>query len=76
MAKDDQGEMQRWSVEWAAGAQLNRAGIDGKTLKAGDRVIITAHPGRDPADHRLLMKILTRPSDGFTWGRKPDEVVD
>ena len=66
MAKDDKDEMQRWAVEWAAGAQLGRAGVDVKTLKAGDHVIITGRPGRDVPDHRLLMVTITRPADGFT----------
>ncbi|OFV93834.1 MAG: hypothetical protein A3G76_10790 [Acidobacteria bacterium RIFCSPLOWO2_12_FULL_65_11] len=64
-----------WAVEWAAGAQLNRVGITGKTLKAGDRVKITGAPGRNPNDHRLEMIVIRRMSDGWTWGTLPGEVV-
>jgi hypothetical protein len=76
MAKDDKGVMQRWAVEWAAAGQLNRAGVEGKTLKVGDHVIITGHPGRNAIDHRLIMQFIERPADGWTWGNKPGEVVD
>jgi len=27
-------------------------------------------PGRNPVDHRLRMRTLLRPSDGFGWGQK------
>jgi len=29
-----------------------------------------------PGEYRMLMVNLTRPSDGFTWGRNATEVVD
>ena len=64
-APDDQGEMQRWAIEWAAAGQLN--GITHDTLKPGDHVIITGNPGRTPEDHRLRMRSILRPKDGFKW---------
>ena len=64
-APDDQGEMQRWAIEWAAAGQLN--GITHDTLKPGDHVIITGNPGRTPEDHRLRMRSIFRPKDGFKW---------
>jgi Family of unknown function (DUF6152) len=75
-APDEKGEMQRWAVEWAGVGQLTGAGITRETLKYGDVVAITANPGRNPADHRLRMVTLRRPSDGFTWGQQPGQVVD
>jgi len=75
-AKDDKGEVQRYAIEWGGAAQLRNAGVDGKTLRVGDKVRITGRPGRNPADHRLLMVFIERPSDGWTWGNKPGEVVD
>ena len=39
-----------------------------ETLKPGDHVIITGNPGRNPEDHRLRMRTITRPSDGWKWG--------
>ena len=75
-APDENGEMQRWAVEWAGLGQLAGAGITRETLKYGDVVVVTANPGRNPADHRLRMVTLQRPSDGFTWGQRPGQVVD
>ena len=60
--------MQRYAVEWGAGGQLNRQGVTRETLHPGDHVIVTGNPGRNPADHRLRMKTITRPSDGWKWG--------
>lgn len=73
--KQPDGKAIIYAVEWAAGAQLNRTGITGRTLKAGDKVKITGAPGRNPADHRLEMLIIVRPSDGWKWGTLPGEVV-
>jgi hypothetical protein len=75
-APDENGEMQRWAVEWGGVGQLAGQGITRETLKAGDVVAITGNPGRNPADHRLRMVTLKRPSDGFTWGQQPGQVVD
>ena len=76
-AKDEKtGEVVRYAVEWGGAAQLRNAGVDGKTLKVGDKVRITGRPGRNPVDHRLLMMFIERPSDGWSWGNKPGEVVD
>jgi hypothetical protein len=66
--KDDQGNTVRYAVEWGAGLQLSRQGVTRETLKPGDHVIITGNPGRNPEDHRLRMKSVQRPSDGWSWG--------
>ena len=65
MAPDEKGQMQRWAIEWAAAGQLN--GIARDTLKVGDHVIVTGNPGRTVADHRLRMRSILRPKDGFKW---------
>lgn len=75
-AKDEKGQVIRWGVEWGGATQLRNAGVDGKTLKVGDKVKVTGRPGRNAADHRLLMVYIERPSDGWSWGRRPGEVVD
>ena len=67
MAPDAEGKVQRWAIEWGAISQLNRQGVERYTLKIGDHVQITGAPARNPADHRLLMRRLLRPSDGFKW---------
>ena len=66
-APDESGAMQRWAVEWGSGMQLSTQGLQATTLKAGDHVIIVGSPGRNPEDHRLRMKSITRPKDGFKW---------
>ena len=62
---DEKGEIQRWAVEWAAAGQLT--GVTRDTLRPGDHVIITGNPGRTAADHRLRMRSILRPKDGFKW---------
>jgi len=64
-APDDKGQAQRWAIEWAAAGQLT--GISRETLKPGDHVIITGNPGRTAEDHRLRMRSILRPKDGFKW---------
>jgi hypothetical protein len=68
MAPDENGEMQRWGVEWGGAGQLSGQGVTRESLKPGDHVVITGNPGRNPRDHRLRMRSLRRPSDGYGWG--------
>lgn len=68
MAPDENGEMQRWGVEWGGAGQLSGQGVTRDSLKAGDHVVIKGNPGRNAVDHRLRMRSLLRPSDGFGWG--------
>src|SRR5262245_15124329 len=75
-APDEKGETQRWAVEWGGAGQLGGQGVTRETLKAGDHVVITGNPGRNPADHRVRMVSLRRTSDNFGWGQRPGEVVD
>ena len=67
-AKDEKGELQRWAIEWGAGLQLNRQGVTRETLHPGDHVIIMGNPGRNAEDHRLRMRTISRPKDGWKWG--------
>ena len=68
MARDEEGNIQRWAVEWTNGGQLGQQGITRETLKPGDHVIVTGSPGRNPADHVLRMRTIERPADGWKWG--------
>jgi len=74
-APDAAGQTQQWAIEWGAGGQLGAWGIQRDTLKPGDEVTITMAPGHVAADHRGLLRIIRRPSDGFEWGTKPGEVI-
>ncbi len=74
--REKDGTTVRYAVEWGGVAQLGQQGLTRATFKVGDRVIITGAPGRNPADHRVRLVTLQRPSDGFTWGREPGQTVD
>jgi hypothetical protein len=76
MVKEKDGAQVRYAVEWGGAGQLGGQGVTRETLKAGDHVIITGSPGRNPKDHRVRMVTLHRPKDGFGWGKRPGEVVD
>jgi hypothetical protein len=67
MAPDANRAMQRWVVEWRANGQLAAAGVTPNSLSPGDVVRVTGNPGRYPADHRIRMKSIARPSDGWEW---------
>jgi len=67
MAPDANHQMQKWTVEWEARADLDHQGVTGMTLKAGDHVIITGNPGRNASDHWLRATTILRPKDGWKW---------
>lgn len=75
-APDENGEMHRWAIEWGGSGQLSSQGLTSATLRPGDLVRVTGNPGRDPADHRMVMVYLERPSDGFAWGDDPGETFN
>ena len=66
-APDGEGATVRWAVEWASGQQLNNQGITRETLKVSDHVVVTGSPGRNATDHRMRMRSITRPKDGWKW---------
>lgn len=67
LAPDENGEMQRWAIEWAGVNVLTGQGITRETLRIGDAVTVTGNPGRNPADHRMRMLSIERPIDGWKW---------
>ena len=76
VVRERDGSTVRYAVEWVGANQLGGQGVGRDTLKIGDRVVISGNPGRNSKDHLLRMLTLTRPKDGFDWGRKPGEVVN
>jgi hypothetical protein len=68
LAEDENGNMVRWGIEWGGAGQLANQGVTSQSLRAGDHVIITGNPARDANSHRLRMRSLLRPSDGYGWG--------
>jgi len=60
----------RWTIEWLAALVLRKEGVENTTLHPGDRLIITGNPSRDHTSHRLWLRTVTRPVDGWTWTGK------
>lgn len=67
MAPDKSGKMVTWAVEWGAGGALGADQVKTDTLKPGDKVIVIGNPARDASSHRLRMRSIERPSDGWKW---------
>jgi hypothetical protein len=67
LAPGPDGKSYRWACEWAGTRALDRNGVSNVTLKPGDKVIITGAPGRNAENHRLLVKTIERPADGWKW---------
>ena len=58
------------TAEWGSAVQLTRSGFEAGMLTAGDRVIVTGSPSRDPEAHRMaLVSEIRRPSDGWRWSK-------
>lgn len=76
MAPDENGEMQRWGIEWGGASLLIRQGLTRTSFIAGDHVIVTGSPARNRDDHRLRMQSIFRPIDGFGWGAGEGETFD
>jgi hypothetical protein len=74
MVKDSAGATVRYVVEWASPSQL-LGKITRDTLKAGDHIIVTGNPARNPDDRRVRLVTLKRPKDGWSWGLAADEVI-
>src|SRR4051794_34675188 len=47
MARDENGQMQKYSAEWVTAARLKQNGVNADTLKIGDRLVISGAPGRN-----------------------------
>ncbi|MGH8205521.1 MAG: DUF6152 family protein [Steroidobacteraceae bacterium] len=67
LAPDENGKMVIWAVEWGAGGALGADHVKSDTLKAGDKVVVTGNPARDGSSHRLRMRAIERPADGWKW---------
>jgi hypothetical protein len=61
------GQRQKYSVEWSNPGRLKQAGFKADSFKPGDHLIITGSPHRDPAEPRLHLRTIQRPSDGWRW---------
>ncbi len=75
-APDEDGVMQRWSLEWRGAGSLRAEGFGRSVLRVGDEVTVTMNPSRSTSDFRGALVTLHRESDGLGWGMRPGEVVD
>ena len=69
-AKDPQtGQPVKWEIEWASVRRLQQRGVSRDAVKPGDHVIIEGYPSRENLDHRLFLRGITRPADGWKSGQ-------
>lgn len=47
--KNEGGEVQHWTIEFAAPVHMVRAGWSKNSMKAGDEIVIDTHPSRNGA---------------------------
>lgn len=76
VVKDKNGAEIRYAVEWGAAGALDRMGVARTTFRVGDHVKVWGNPGRNPEDHRLRLRRIERPSDGYRWGFDPNQNFD
>src|SRR5947209_2201538 len=75
-AEDNQGVVQRWSIEGAAAGQFAQQGVTKDVFKVGDSVEIIANPARSETSYRGRLIKITRTTDGKSWGGRTGETVE
>jgi hypothetical protein len=65
---NDQGVMTTWSIEMTSPTFLLRAGWKASTIKAGDKVTVTAQPMRDGTPGGLFVSVAL--PDGRVLGQR------
>jgi len=59
-----------YNIEWQNLIQLRHGNVGPDTLKAGDHIVLSGSPPRDPSSHTItLIREIRRPSDGWLWRR-------
>jgi Family of unknown function (DUF6152) len=61
------GVVEAWKLEMDNRSELVDVGMTDKTLKPGERIIVTGSPIRSPQTHALYIRKLDRPADGFQY---------
>ena len=63
------GATETWNLEWGSISQLSAAKypVTRTTLRAGDRIVASGEPSRDPEVKRVRVFSITRPIDGWQW---------
>lgn len=67
--RSDEGTTYR--ATWLNMYQLERSGIDERTLQVGDEVIVTVGTRDDVIEKPMLLSAITRTSDGWEWSQVP-----
>ena len=67
VAADGRVRRERWIVEAPGAAFWRQQGVTAETFRPGQRVIVTGNPGRVSAHHRLRLREIVRPGDGWKW---------
>lgn len=67
-AKTPEGTVETYTAEWSNPRRLKEAGVTNDTLKPGDLVVVTGSPGRTPSEHKVHLKGIRRPADGWAYG--------
>jgi Family of unknown function (DUF6152) len=75
-APDENGKIQRWSIEGAGAGQFAQQGVSKDVFKIGDPVEVVANPARSPGSTRARLLKITRTTDGKSWGTGAGETVD
>jgi hypothetical protein len=58
-----------YTAIWESAFSVKRYGLTSATLRAGDHVIVSGAPSRNPALRELaLLREVRRPRDGWKWG--------
>jgi hypothetical protein len=66
-AMDGTGVSRQYGAEWANPNRLQQQGVTAQSIRAGDHVIITGAPNRNPRDYSVHLKRIQRPADGWAW---------
>jgi len=61
------GGTEEWKLEMDNRSELVDVGMTEKTLKRGDRIVVTGSPIRPPQTRALYIRKLDRPADGFQY---------
>jgi hypothetical protein len=73
---DGSGLPTGWTAEWGGAGRVGPQGVTADTFKPGDHVIITGAPAINPADHKIHVKTIVRPSDGLKFDGAPGANLD
>ena len=61
------GKTVRWGGEWGGVTQLTESGVTKFTLKVGDKILVDGAPSRDPEEHKVLVRAVSKPGTDWKW---------